>query len=331
MLRAHLVQEREELERVGDQRVDAYPGGRPGPVPCPRVVRSRPDAGHEAVPVERRALGFGSGQRLYLLGLAFADDAQLLAVGVIGERLDHVGTGMDEVAVQLRDRLGAVTAFGVTRIGIPSFIMTLAMLQIGNGICALLVRGQIAYNVPPLVGTLGSDATVFSFYANKTITTGEGGMVVTRDAALAQRIKVMRLHGISRDAFDRFTAKVPSWYYEIVAPGFKYNLTDIAAALGLQQLKKARRFAEQRAGELRLPRGAIHVLRRAAAQDGAAIAPGLGPVQRGGMPAVEVEGPDPHLGPWLVGIDEADLPVIAPVQSEQPFPAVAEGEAAVAQ
>ena len=96
------------------------------------------------------------------------------------------------------------------------------------------------------VGTLASDATVFSFYANKTITTGEGGMLVTRDVALAKRARVMRLHGMSRDAFDRFTATVPSWYYEIVAPGFKYNLTDIAAALGLQQLKKAWRFQQQR-------------------------------------------------------------------------------------
>ena len=98
-----------------------------------------------------------------------------------------------------------------------------------------------------LVGTLASDATVFSFYANKTITTGEGGMLVTRNAELAARAKVMRLHGMSRDAFDRFTATVPSWYYEIVAPGFKYNLTDIAAALGLHQLKKARRFQQRRA------------------------------------------------------------------------------------
>ena len=98
-----------------------------------------------------------------------------------------------------------------------------------------------------LVGTLASDATVFSFYANKTITTGEGGMLVTRDAALAKRARVMRLHGMNRDAFDRFTAQVPSWYYEVVAPGFKYNLTDIAAALGLQQLKKARAFQQTRA------------------------------------------------------------------------------------
>jgi dTDP-4-amino-4,6-dideoxygalactose transaminase len=97
-----------------------------------------------------------------------------------------------------------------------------------------------------LVGTLDSDATVFSFYANKTITTGEGGMLVTRDAALAKRARVMRLHGMNRDAFDRYTAKVPSWYYEVVAPGFKYNLTDIAAALGLQQLKKARAFQQRR-------------------------------------------------------------------------------------
>lgn len=97
-----------------------------------------------------------------------------------------------------------------------------------------------------LIGSLESDVTVFSFYANKTITTGEGGMLVTRDAGIAKRAKVMRLHGINRDAFDRFTAKVPSWYYEVVAPGFKYNLTDIAASLGIHQLKKAYRFQQKR-------------------------------------------------------------------------------------
>ena len=97
-----------------------------------------------------------------------------------------------------------------------------------------------------LVGTLGSDATVFSFYANKTITTGEGGMVVSRDEKLVKRMKTMRLHGMSRDAFDRFTATVPSWYYEIVAPGFKYNLTDIAAAIGIHQLRRADEFQRLR-------------------------------------------------------------------------------------
>ncbi len=97
-----------------------------------------------------------------------------------------------------------------------------------------------------LVGSLESDVAVFSFYANKTITTGEGGMLVTRDPEIAKRAKVMRLHGINRDAFDRFTAKVPSWYYEVVAPGFKYNLTDIAASLGIHQLKKAWGFQSKR-------------------------------------------------------------------------------------
>ncbi|MFL6627910.1 MAG: DegT/DnrJ/EryC1/StrS family aminotransferase [Vitreoscilla sp.] len=97
-----------------------------------------------------------------------------------------------------------------------------------------------------LVGTLDSDVTVFSFYANKTMTTGEGGMIVTRHAELAKRMKVMRLHGMSRDAFDRFTSTKPSWYYEIIAPGFKYNLTDIAAALGLQQLKRIDAFQKRR-------------------------------------------------------------------------------------
>lgn len=118
--------------------------------------------------------------------------------------------------------------------------------------CGLHVVEDAAHALPTtcggeLVGTLDSDATVFSFYANKTITTGEGGMLVTHDAALAQRARTMRLHGMNRDAFDRFTAKVPSWYYEVVAPGFKYNLTDIAAALGIHQLKKAQAFQQRRA------------------------------------------------------------------------------------
>jgi len=97
-----------------------------------------------------------------------------------------------------------------------------------------------------LVGQLQSDVTVFSFYANKTITTGEGGMAVTRHPALAERMRVMRLHGMSRDAFDRFSAKTPAWYYEIVAPGFKYNMTDVAAAMGVEQLARLPQFVQRR-------------------------------------------------------------------------------------
>lgn len=98
-----------------------------------------------------------------------------------------------------------------------------------------------------VIGSLKSDATVFSFYATKTITTGEGGMVVTRDEAVAARCRVMRLHGISRDAFDRYVSTKPSWQYDVVAPGYKYNLTDLAAAIGIHQLRKADAFQARRA------------------------------------------------------------------------------------
>jgi dTDP-4-amino-4,6-dideoxygalactose transaminase len=97
-----------------------------------------------------------------------------------------------------------------------------------------------------LIGTLESDATVFSFYANKTITTGEGGMLVTRNGGLAERCRAMRLHGINRDVFARYASDKPSWFYEVIAPGYKYNMTDIAASIGIHQLKKADLFQQQR-------------------------------------------------------------------------------------
>jgi perosamine synthetase len=86
------------------------------------------------------------------------------------------------------------------------------------------------------IGTI-SDVTCFSFYATKTLSTGEGGMICTNDETLAERCKIMRLHGINRDAWKRYTES-GSWYYEVVAPGYKYNFTDLQASLGLPQLKK---------------------------------------------------------------------------------------------
>jgi dTDP-4-amino-4,6-dideoxygalactose transaminase len=95
------------------------------------------------------------------------------------------------------------------------------------------------------IGTIGR-ATVFSFYATKTLATGEGGMVTTEDEDIARRMRIMRLHGIDRDVFHRYTSEKPSWYYEVVAPGYKYNLTDIAAAIGIEQLKKVEQFQHRR-------------------------------------------------------------------------------------
>lgn len=94
------------------------------------------------------------------------------------------------------------------------------------------------------VGTLG-DLSAFSFYATKTITTGEGGMLLTDNAQYAERARVMALHGMSRDAWKRYT-RGGDWRYDVVAPGFKYNLTDMAAALGLTQLEKADRMWRRR-------------------------------------------------------------------------------------
>jgi dTDP-4-amino-4,6-dideoxygalactose transaminase len=95
------------------------------------------------------------------------------------------------------------------------------------------------------IGTIG-DLTSFSFYATKPLATGEGGMVTTRNEEYAVRIRTMRLHGISRDVWDRYSAKKPSWYYEVIAPGYKYNLTDLAASIGIHQLGKADRLRKRR-------------------------------------------------------------------------------------
>lgn len=94
---------------------------------------------------------------------------------------------------------------------------------------------------------IGSESafTCFSFYATKTITTGEGGMICTNDDGWAERCRIMALHGISKDAWKRYTAE-GSWYYEIIAPGFKYNMTDIAAAMGVVQLRKAQVMWQRR-------------------------------------------------------------------------------------
>ena len=95
-----------------------------------------------------------------------------------------------------------------------------------------------------MVGTL-SDVTCFSFYATKNVTTGEGGMVVTDRDDIAERMRLMHLHGMSKDAWKRYTQN-GSWSYEILAPGFKYNLTDIAAAIGIHQLRKCHAFHRRR-------------------------------------------------------------------------------------
>jgi dTDP-4-amino-4,6-dideoxygalactose transaminase len=198
------------------------------------------------------ALGIGPGDEVITTTHTFTATAEV--VRYLGGDVVLVDVDPTTLCIDVRAVEAAITprtkaVMPVHYAGLAADMQALLQVAKKHG---LKVVEDAAHALPTtscgqLIGTLGSDVTVFSFYANKTITTGEGGMVVTRDADLAKRIAVMRLHGISRDAFDRFTSKVPSWYYEIVAPGFKYNLTDIAASLGLHQLKKSHAFQQRRA------------------------------------------------------------------------------------
>jgi dTDP-4-amino-4,6-dideoxygalactose transaminase len=198
------------------------------------------------------ALGVGPGDEVITTTHTFTATAEVvryLGADVVLVDIDPATLNISPQAVEAAITARTKAIIPVHYAGLAADMPALLAIAQRHG---LKVVEDAAHALPTtsngqLVGTLGSAATVFSFYANKTITTGEGGMLVTRDAALAQRAKVMRLHGMNRDAFDRFTAKVPSWYYEVVAPGFKYNLTDIAAALGIHQLKKAHAFAQRRA------------------------------------------------------------------------------------
>jgi len=197
------------------------------------------------------ALGIGPGDEVITTTHTFTATAEVvryLGADVVLVDIDPTTLCIDPAAVETAITPRTKAIIPVHYGGLAADMPALLAIAQRHG---LRVVEDAAHALPAtcggrLIGTLDSDVTVFSFYANKTITTGEGGMVVTRDPELARRIKVMRLHGMSRDAFDRFTAKVPSWYYEIVAPGFKYNLTDIAAALGIHQLRRAREFQTQR-------------------------------------------------------------------------------------
>ncbi len=197
------------------------------------------------------ALGIGPGDEVITTTHTFTSTAEVvryLGADVVLVDIDPATLNIDPRAVEaaLTPRTKAIVPVHFTGLAVDMA----AILDIAKR-HGLKVVEDAAHALPTtcggaLVGTFASDACVFSFYANKTITTGEGGMLVTRDVALAKRAKVMRLHGMSRDAFDRYTSSVPSWAYEIIAPGFKYNLTDIAAALGLQQLKRIVGFQRRR-------------------------------------------------------------------------------------
>jgi perosamine synthetase len=153
---------------------------------------------------------------------------------------------MDETALEQRITSRTRALIPVHIAGQPCELGTILAISQKHG---LKVIEDAAHALPArfdgkMIGTVG-DITCFSFYATKNITTGEGGMATTADAEYADRMRTMSLHGISGDAWDRYQAE-GSWYYEVVDAGFKYNMSDIAAAIGIHQLRNVESFWKRR-------------------------------------------------------------------------------------
>ncbi|AHK80441.1 aminotransferase DegT [Ectothiorhodospira haloalkaliphila] len=197
------------------------------------------------------ALGIGTGDEVIVPNYTFTATAEVIrylgATPVLVDVDEHT-FNIDPACVEMAitDRTRAIMP--VHFAGLACDMTSLDVLAKRHG---LDLVEDAAHALPTTwrgctIGTLGSAACVFSFYANKTITTGEGGMLVTADPDLADRARSMRLHGINRDVFNRYQSESPDWYYEVIAPGFKYNMTDIAAALGLHQLRRLPEFHARR-------------------------------------------------------------------------------------
>jgi dTDP-4-amino-4,6-dideoxygalactose transaminase len=203
------------------------------------------------------AIGIKPGDKVLVPSLTFTASAEVLRyMGADPVFIDiEYGTGLVSPSIikgALKE-IPDVKALIIVHYGGQAAVMTTAD---GEGILDICRQNNIriiedaAHAFPTKFGKryIGSfgDITCFSFYANKTITTGEGGMLVTDDENIYNRTKIMRLHGINRDVWERFTSNKSSWEYDVVAPGFKYNMPDINAAIGLAQLEKAEYFRSQR-------------------------------------------------------------------------------------
>ncbi|GMA38672.1 DegT/DnrJ/EryC1/StrS family aminotransferase [Mobilicoccus caccae] len=197
------------------------------------------------------ALGIGPGDEVIVPTWTFTATAEVVrylgADPVIVDVDDDLLIDLEATEAAITPRTRAVMPVHLA--GMPVERGALAALAERHG---LAVVEDAAHSFPArssgtMVGAGASEAVVFSFYATKTMTTGEGGMVVTADPELARRIRTMRLHGISRDVFDRYSTPGAGWAYDVVAPGYKYNLTDPAAAMGRVQLRRAGAMRDARA------------------------------------------------------------------------------------
>lgn len=197
----------------------------------------------EGLQIALAALGIGPGDEVITTDLTFS--ATAMSIVHVGAR--PIIVDIDPVTMNIDPRRVADAVTPRTKAIVPVHYAGLACdMDALHDIAhrhGLKIVEDAAHSFPAtwrgrMIGQNTSDATVFSFYATKTITTGEGGMITVADPAIAKKMRVLRLHGIDRDAFDRYRSN-GSWQYEIVAPGFKSNLTDMAAAIGIVQLKRA--------------------------------------------------------------------------------------------
>jgi len=202
----------------------------------------------DAMQVGLAALGVQPGDEVITTAMTFCSTVHVIEH--LGARPVLVDVEPDTLCIDPRGVERAVTEktrglLPVHIYGHPCDMDPLLDLAAARG---LFVLEDAAHALPArykgrMVGTMGT-ATAFSFYATKNMTTGEGGML-TGDPDLIARARMWSLHGMSRDAYNRYSAE-GSWFYEVVLPGFKCNMTDIQASLGLQQLKKLPRFQDRR-------------------------------------------------------------------------------------
>jgi dTDP-4-amino-4,6-dideoxygalactose transaminase len=198
------------------------------------------------------ALGLKPGQGVLVPTMTFAATAEVVrylgGIPVLVD-CDPVTGNMDMVDARRRLASSTLPIVGIMPVHVGGLMMDIGVVRQVARDHGLWVVEDAAHALPAAwrpsadaawqrCGEATADVTCFSFYANKTLTTGEGGMVTTADAALADRMRLMSLHGLSHDAWGRYT-KGGSWDYRILAPGFKYNLTDVAAAIGIHQLARA--------------------------------------------------------------------------------------------
>jgi perosamine synthetase len=195
------------------------------------------------------AVGIKSGDEVIVPTMTFTATAEVvLYLGarpvLVDCRTDDLNIDVDRIEAAISNNTKAIVPVHIA--GRPCAMDQILAIAQRHG---LRVIEDAAHALPAShcgrkVGAIG-DITCFSFYATKTITTGEGGMATTNNPEWASRMRMMSLHGISHDAWDRYTEQ-GSWYYEVLRPGYKYNMTDIAAALGIEQLKKCDAFYQAR-------------------------------------------------------------------------------------